>query len=150
MKRFELTVMRTWVQFPSPPPVFAPCGSFVWHASFLNEINIDSKRDRAKTVRRSLGVDGLIQISHFLIKTMYYVYLITSINYPEQIYVGYTTNVNERLVTHNNGGSVHTAKYKPWQLITYLGFTDKATALEFEKYLKSQSGRAFAVKRFIR
>ena len=64
-------------------------------------------------------------------------YLITSINYPEQIYIGYIRNVNEHLTKHNNGGSVHTAKYKPWQLITYLGFANKTTALEFEKYLKS-------------
>ena len=80
---------------------------------------------------------------------MYYVYLIRSINYPEQIYIGYTTDLRERLVTHNNGGSVHTAKYKPWKLITYLGFADKAIALKFEKYLKSQSGRAFVKKRFL-
>jgi putative endonuclease len=78
---------------------------------------------------------------------MYFVYLIQSINFPDQIYVGYTTRIEERLDKHNFGGSVHTAKYKPWELILYLGFKSKSKAIEFEKYLKSGSGRAFAAKR---
>ncbi len=78
---------------------------------------------------------------------MYYVYLIKSINFPDQVYVGFTTDLKERLKTHNSGGSVHTAKYKPWTLQTYIAFSTKTQALEFETYLKSHSGRAFAQKR---
>jgi len=33
-------------------------------------------------------------------------------------------------------------------LITYIAFSDEAKAAEFESYLKSGSGRAFAIKRF--
>ena len=80
---------------------------------------------------------------------MYFVYVIKSIEYPDQIYVGYTSNLTNRLEVHNNGGSPHTAKYKPWMLITFSGFTSKDVATRFEKYLKSQSGRAFLNKRFI-
>lgn len=80
---------------------------------------------------------------------MYYVYLIQSKSQPEQTYVGYTTDLKQRITCHNSGGSVHTAKYKPWQIIVYFGFVNKETAVEFEKYLKSQSGRAFAKKRFL-
>ena len=60
----------------------------------------------------------------------------------------YTTDVKERLKTHNSGGSIYTAKYKPWKLIVYIGFLEKEKARKFEQYLKSQSGRAFANKRF--
>jgi predicted GIY-YIG superfamily endonuclease len=81
---------------------------------------------------------------------MYYVYLITSIDFSEKIYIGYTTDLKERLATHNSGGSPHTSKYKPWRLVTYLGFESRSTALQFEKYLKSQSGRAFAQKRLLK
>ncbi len=80
---------------------------------------------------------------------MYHVYLIRSIKYPELTYIGYTTQIKQRLKTHNDGGSIHTAKYKPWKLVMYLTFSDQETAIKFEKYLKSQSGRAFAVKRFM-
>lgn len=79
---------------------------------------------------------------------MYYVYLIKSINYPEILYVGFTTNLEQRLDTHNSGGSIHTSKYRPWDVEMYLSFKDEIKAKAFEKYLKSQSGRAFVKKRF--
>ncbi|MBD3273233.1 GIY-YIG nuclease family protein [Candidatus Dependentiae bacterium] len=79
---------------------------------------------------------------------MHYVYLIRSINFPDQIYIGNTVNLKQRLATHNSGGSIHTKKYRPWELIAFLGFADKLKATAFEKYLKSHSGRAFASKRF--
>lgn len=80
---------------------------------------------------------------------MYYVYIIKSINFSNQVYIGYTMNLVERIEKHNSGGSIYTAKYKPWELVMYLGFVDKSRAIEFEAYLKSGSGRAFAAKRFM-
>ena len=79
---------------------------------------------------------------------MKYVYLIQSIPYPEQKYIGLTSNVKQRLKAHNEGGSPHTAKFKPWKLVTYVAFSEESNALDFEKYLKSGSGRAFANRRF--
>ena len=78
---------------------------------------------------------------------MTYVYLIQSIPHPDQRYVGRTSDIKARLHAHNEGRSPHTAKFKPWQLVTYLTFSDETNAIEFEKYLKSGSGRAFAQKR---
>lgn len=79
---------------------------------------------------------------------MFYVYLIKSIKYPEIIYVGYTTDLKERLETHNSGGSIHTKKDRPWELVVCTAFKDMDCAKQFEKYLKSQSGRAFTKKHF--
>jgi predicted GIY-YIG superfamily endonuclease len=79
---------------------------------------------------------------------MYYVYLIKSESYPDQRYIGFTKNLKQRLKTHNSGNSSHTAKYLPWKLVTYHAFSDKLKAQEFERYLKSGSGQAFANKRF--
>jgi putative endonuclease len=79
---------------------------------------------------------------------MKYVYLIQSIRHPRRNYIGLTSNVKRRLKVHNEGGSPHTAKFKPWKLVTYMAFSDESKALDFEKYLKSGSGRAFAKKRF--
>src|SRR5207253_10653002 len=78
---------------------------------------------------------------------MWYVYIIRSINFPDQEYIGATSDLKRRLPEHNAGKSAHTAKFKPWQLIWYCAFPDKYKALAFEKYLKSHSGRAFAKKR---
>ncbi len=80
---------------------------------------------------------------------MYYVYIIRSISYPGQIYVGSTINLKKRLSDHNAGSTSHTEKYKPWKLITYTAFEDKSKAYEFEEYLKSGSGRVFRDKRLI-
>ncbi|MEA3024453.1 MAG: putative endonuclease [Alphaproteobacteria bacterium] len=78
---------------------------------------------------------------------MIYVYLLQSISFPGQIYVGLTDDMRGRLAAHNAGQSPHTAKFKPWRLVTYIAFSDKAKAVAFERYLKTASGRAFANKR---
>ena len=78
---------------------------------------------------------------------MHYVYLIRSISFSDQTYVGYTTDFDERLKTHNSDGSLHTKKYVPWKLVSYVAFDSKKKALDFERYIKVGSGYAFAKKR---
>jgi predicted GIY-YIG superfamily endonuclease len=79
---------------------------------------------------------------------MYYVYLIRSISYPDQKYVGCTEDLENRIDRHNYGTTPHTAKYKPWGLIAFCAFDTKEKATAFEKFLKSGSGREFAKRRF--
>ncbi len=78
---------------------------------------------------------------------MWYVYIIRSIDHLDQKYVGASKNLKQRIEDHNSGKSKHTSKFAPWKLIWYCVFLDKYKALEFEKYLKSGSGRAFTKKR---
>ena len=78
---------------------------------------------------------------------MKYVYLIQSISFPNRRYTGITSDLKNRLTAHNEGRSPHTSKYKPWKLVTYVAFANDEKAQEFEKYLKSGSGRALAKKR---
>lgn len=78
---------------------------------------------------------------------MKYVYFLQSVDHPEQNYVGLADDLKSRFKVHNSGGSPHTAKYKPWRLVTYVAFSDDAKAVAFERYMKSASGRAFAKKR---
>ncbi|MCL4679529.1 MAG: GIY-YIG nuclease family protein [Alphaproteobacteria bacterium] len=79
---------------------------------------------------------------------MYFVYQIQSIPFPEQRYTGFTEDIERRLKEHNAGESKHTAKFCPWELVVFHAFKDKRKAQEFEYYLKSGSGKAFANKRF--
>jgi predicted GIY-YIG superfamily endonuclease len=76
-----------------------------------------------------------------------YVYILQSIADAERFYVGLTDDLRSRLARHNGGQVSHTSKHAPWRVKTYLGFSDPAQAVAFEKYLKSASGRAFAIKR---
>ena len=57
-------------------------------------------------------------------------------------YVGLTSNVRARLASHNGGHCPHTAKRGSWQLHVVIGFSDEPTARQFERYLKSGSGRS--------
>jgi putative endonuclease len=76
-----------------------------------------------------------------------YVYLLQSESAIGQRYVGVTADLKQRLAEHNAGKSVHTSKYVPWTLVTYVAFSDEQKAEAFERYLKSGSGHAFARKR---
>jgi putative endonuclease len=78
---------------------------------------------------------------------MHYVYLIRSLTVPAERYVGRSTNLKKRLQQHNAGESPHTSKFTPWELVTYLAFSNAAKAQEFEHYLKQGSGHAFAKRR---
>jgi len=76
-----------------------------------------------------------------------YVYLLESLGKPDERYVGMTSDLKRRLAEHNAGKSRHTAKFKPWRVVTYVAFSNESQAAEFERYLKSGSGHAFANKR---
>ena len=79
---------------------------------------------------------------------MKYVYILQSEVDPSRYYVGLTHDPARRLADHNAGKSIHTNKFKPWKTIVEIGFDDPTKAAEFESYLKSGPGRAFAKKHF--
>lgn len=64
-------------------------------------------------------------------------------------YTGCTSNINERLERHSKGQVEYTKSRLPVKLLFYATFADKYKAYNFEKYLKSGSGRAFANKHLI-
>ena len=53
---------------------------------------------------------------------MKYIYLLQSIDFPDETYVGLTDDLRVRLGAHNKGHSRHTDKFKPWRLVTYFAF----------------------------
>jgi predicted GIY-YIG superfamily endonuclease len=77
---------------------------------------------------------------------MHYTYILRSIPSPSQTYIGQTSNLKVRLAIHDSNQSPHTSKFSPWTLEFYSAFKNKETAIAFEKYLKSHSGKAFAKK----
>ena len=78
---------------------------------------------------------------------MQYVYLPESNSEPARHYVGLSSDLKRRLDEHNAGKSIHTAKFRRWRLVTYVAFSNRVKAEDFERYLKSGSGDAFAKKR---
>lgn len=76
---------------------------------------------------------------------MYYIY---SLKCKDGYYVGCTDNLEDRLDRHQKGNVPATASRLPIKLEFYFATEDKYKAFEFEKYLKSGSGRAFTDKHF--
>jgi predicted GIY-YIG superfamily endonuclease len=75
---------------------------------------------------------------------MHYVYVL--ICKDKRTYTGCTNNLKDRLQRHNNGYIEATKNRIPVTLKSYFAFDKEITAFNFEKYLKSGSGRAFMKK----
>lgn len=80
---------------------------------------------------------------------MYYVYILRSVADTRHTYVGTTQNLRARLAQHNSGKSIHTNKFKPWTVQFYAAFPHRNLAANFERYLKTGSGRAFAARHLL-
>jgi predicted GIY-YIG superfamily endonuclease len=87
------------------------------------------------------------QASPIAVMKFYYTYILQSEKEPEHFYTGFTEDLDDRLNAHNSGQVPHTSKHRPWHIKTAVAFTNRQKALDFERYLKSPSGRAFAMKR---
>ncbi len=76
---------------------------------------------------------------------MYYIY---SLKCKDGYYVGCTDDIADRLDRHRKGSVPATAERLPVALAFYFAVENKYKAFEFEKYLKTGSGRAFINKHF--
>ena len=79
---------------------------------------------------------------------MYYAYILWS-SKSKDFYYGYTDDLKIRIKQHNDGLVKSTRVYRPWKLVFYASFEIKKLAKDFERYLKTGSGKAFAYKRFL-
>lgn len=79
---------------------------------------------------------------------MHYVYILYS-SKSSNFYFGSSTDVKKRFESHNKALNKATAPYIPWKLVWYSGFSSRKLAEDFERYLKTGSGKAFAYKRLL-
>jgi len=75
---------------------------------------------------------------------MYHVYS------DNKSYIGCTSDLRERIERHKRGNVPATKDRRPVVLIAYFAFNDKYIAYNFERYLKSGSGRVFLKKHVFR
>jgi len=64
------------------------------------------------------------------------------------MYIGYSSNLRERIAVHQKNRVNSTMNRKP-TLLWYAAFSSQYKAIRFEKYLKSSSGFAFRNKHLI-
>jgi putative endonuclease len=77
-----------------------------------------------------------------------FVYVLKSAEPMPHFYIGLSADVRARLADHNAGRCPHTARHGRWQLHVTIELQDEQRAVDFERYLKSRSGRAFAKRHF--
>jgi predicted GIY-YIG superfamily endonuclease len=77
----------------------------------------------------------------------WFVYILRLSN--RRIYIGCTSDMKDRMNRHQNGQVNSTKLNMSAELIFYAALKNKYKAFEFEKYLKSGSGRAFVSKHLI-
>ncbi|MFA5652430.1 MAG: GIY-YIG nuclease family protein [Candidatus Paceibacterota bacterium] len=76
---------------------------------------------------------------------MFYVYILQ--NKDKSLYIGYSSNLKQRIKDHLDGKGGRTTKNKiDWKLIYYEAYLDKGDATCREIFLKSGSGRRFINK----
>jgi putative endonuclease len=75
-----------------------------------------------------------------------FVYVLRSLSDPDCYYTGLTSDVASRVAAHNAGHCSHTATRRPWRADVVVEFIDEKRASAFERYLKSGSGHAFAMR----
>ena len=78
---------------------------------------------------------------------MWYVYFLELSN--SDIYVGSTGDLKQRLKTHEDGQVISTRSHLPLKLRAYVAVETELKARTLEKYFKSGSGKAIAIKRFL-
>ncbi|MFC2076432.1 GIY-YIG nuclease family protein [candidate division KSB1 bacterium] len=73
------------------------------------------------------------------------VYVLQSLK-DDTFYIGVTTDLEERLLRHNEGRSVYTRRRRPWKLIYSEEQPDKSAAMKRESYLKSIRNPEFLLR----
>ena len=80
---------------------------------------------------------------------MFTVYVLFSRKFGK-IYVGFTSNLAERLKAHNELDTKGwTRSYRPWEVIHQELFENKAAAMQREKDLKSGQGRQWIWRKLV-
>ena len=73
---------------------------------------------------------------------MFYVYVLKSTK-DKQFYVGYTNDLEQRILAHEAGKVYSTRRRRPIELIYYEACRQNRDALRREKYLKTTYGKRY-------
>jgi putative endonuclease len=72
----------------------------------------------------------------------FFVYALVS-DKDRRIYVGFSSNLEKRIIEHNSGKTKSTKGYLPWKLLYFEEVSNRALARQKEKYYKSGIGKEF-------
>ena len=71
---------------------------------------------------------------------VYYTYILQS-EKSDAMYIGSTSNLEDRMMRHNTDRNVFTKGKGPWRLVYSSIFETRAEAVQLERYLKSKKSK---------
>jgi putative endonuclease len=77
---------------------------------------------------------------------MFYTYVLKS-QKDNKLYIGFSSNLRQRLLEHNKGKVGTTKVRRPLELVYYEACLDEKKAIKREKYFKTGFGRRYLTSR---
>ncbi len=77
---------------------------------------------------------------------MFYTYVLISLK-DNKFYTGYTSDIKNRIISHNNGEVMSTKHRRPLKLVYFEACLNNEDALHREKYLKTTYGKRYIKNR---
>ena len=93
--------------------------------------------------RRGASKAAILRLFLYTLNLMYWIYILYS-DKIDKYYIGYTSNIHNRLEFHNSEyNKIWSKRGKPWKLVFSHQFDTKKEALSAEKFIKKQKSKKF-------
>jgi putative endonuclease len=79
---------------------------------------------------------------------MYYTYVLKSLK-DKHLYVGYTSNLQKRLLEHNSGLTKSTKSRLPFELLFFEEFESRSEAMLRERFFKTGKGKEYIYSKLL-
>ncbi len=76
---------------------------------------------------------------------MWFTYILYS-NKINKYYVGYTSDLELRILRHNSGWGKYSSRGTPWKLVYFEKFASKSEAIKRENQIKKKKSRKYIEK----
>ncbi len=76
---------------------------------------------------------------------MWFTYILYS-NKINKYYVGYTSDLELRILRHNSGWGKYSSRGTPWELVYFEKFASKSEAIKRENQIKKKKSRKYIEK----
>ncbi|MBA3705037.1 MAG: GIY-YIG nuclease family protein [Bacteroidetes bacterium] len=76
---------------------------------------------------------------------MFKVYLLYSVSH-DSFYIGFTADMEKRLIQHNEGLTKSTKSKRPWKVVYTEDFISELEAIRRERFFKAQKNKSFYKK----
>ncbi len=76
---------------------------------------------------------------------MCFVYILQS-QLDQSFYIGFTTNIEDRLNEHNFGNTGYSKRKRPWNLVYFESYNTKEEAIKREKSLKRMKSKKYILE----